>query len=143
MLTGMLDNGDSPCHTAIYRRFQASDIKRNNGVFTVTGGGIAPVRLAVDSAGLKQYGRGERIRHKWKIRRGFVKLHVMVDGDTKKILAAQVIDDRAGDSPMPVPLLEEAPEVVMRTCQVQDSGAGPADAGCCLTGMLPTRPETA
>ena len=35
---------------------------------------------------------------------------------------------------MLVPLLDEAPEVVMRTRRAQDSGAGPADAGCCLYG---------
>ena len=43
----------------------------------------------------------------------------MVDVDTKKILAVQVADDRAGDSPMLVPLLDEALEVVTWT-----SGAG-------------------
>ena len=134
MLTGTLDDEDSPCYTTIHRRFQALDVKRHDGVFTVTGGGTAPVRLAVDSTGLKQHNRGEWIRHKWKIRRGFVKLHVMVDVDTKKILAVQVADDRAWDSPMFVPLLDEALEVVTRTCQVQDSGAWPADAGCCLYG---------
>ena len=58
----------------------------------------------------------------------------MVDVDTKKILAVQVTDYRAGDSPMPVPPLDEALKVVMRTCQAQDSGAVPADAGCCLHG---------
>ena len=93
-----------------------------------------PVRLAVDSAGLKQHNRGEWIRHKWKIRRGFVKLHVMADVGTKKILAVQVTYDGAGDSPMPVPLLDEAMGAVTRTGQVQDSGTGPADAGCCLYG---------
>ena len=51
MLIEMLGDGDSPCHTAIYRRFQALDVKRNDGVFTVTGGRTAPVRLAVDSTG--------------------------------------------------------------------------------------------
>ena len=58
----------------------------------------------------------------------------MADVDTKKILAVQVTDDRVGDSPMLVPLLDEALEVVTWTCQVQDSGAWPADAGCCLYG---------
>ena len=123
-----------PCYTTVYRRFQALEIKRNGGVFAVTGDGTIPVRLAVDSTSLKQHNMRKWIRHKWKIRRGFVKLHVMVDVDTKKILAVQVIDDRAGDSPMLVPLLDEALEVVTRTGQVQDSGAGPTDARCCLYG---------
>ena len=39
MLIETFGDGDSPCHTTIYRRFQALDIKRNDGVFTVTGDG--------------------------------------------------------------------------------------------------------
>ena len=74
MLIETLGDGDSPCYTTIYRRFQALDVKRHDGMFTVTGGGTAPVRLAVDSTGLKQHSRGEWIRHKWKIRRGYVRL---------------------------------------------------------------------
>ena len=58
MLIETLGDGDSPCYTTIYKRFQALDIKRNGGVFTVTCGGTAPVRLAVDSTGLKQHNRG-------------------------------------------------------------------------------------
>ena len=58
MLIETLGDGDSPCYTTIYRRFQALDVKRHDGMFTVTGGGTAPVRLAVDSTGLKQHSRG-------------------------------------------------------------------------------------
>ena len=54
----MLDDRDLPCHTTIYKRFQALKVKMNGGMFTVTGGGTAPVRLAVDSTGLKQRNRG-------------------------------------------------------------------------------------
>ena len=134
MLIETLGDWNAPCYTTIYRRFQALEVKRNGSVFTVTGGGTVPIRLAVDSTGLKQHNRGEWIRHKWKVRRGFVKLHVMVDVNTKRILAVQVTDDRTGDSPMLIPLLDEALEAVARTGQAQDSAAGPADAGCCLYG---------
>ena len=134
MLIEALGDWDTPCYTTICRRFQALEVKRNGSVFTVTGGGTVPVRLAVDSTGLKQHNRREWIRHKWKVRRGFVKLHVMVDVVTKKILAVQVTDDRTGDSPMPIPLLDEALEAATRAGQAQDSAAGPADAGCCLYG---------
>ena len=58
----------------------------------------------------------------------------MVNVGTKKILAVQVTDDRAWDLPMLVLLLDKILEVVTRTCQTQDSGAGPADVGCCLYG---------
>ena len=103
-------------------------------MLTVTGGGTVPVRFAAGSTGLKQHNREEWIRYKWKVRRGFVNLHVMVDVDTKRRLAVQATGDRTGDLPMLIPLLDEALEAVARTDQAQDSAAGPADAGCCLYG---------
>ena len=96
MLIETLGGWDAPCYTTIYRRFQSLEVKRNGNVFTITGGGTVLIRLAVDSTGLKQHNRGEWIRHKWKVWRGFVKFHVMVDVDTKKILAVRVTDDRTG-----------------------------------------------
>ena len=56
----------------------------------------------------------------------------MVDVDTKKILAVQVIDDRAGDSPMLVPLLDEVLEVVTRTarCRIPAQSLPMQDATC-------------
>ena len=122
MLIETLGDWDAPCYTTIYRRFQSLEVKRNGNVFTITGGGTVLIRLAVDSTGLKQHNRGEWIRHKWKVRRGFVKLHVMVDVDTKKILAVQVTDDRTGDSPMLVPLLDDA----LESCVPQTSESGHA-----------------
>ena len=53
MLIETLGDWDTPCYTTIYRRFQALEVKSNGSVFTVTGGGTVPVRLAVDSTGLK------------------------------------------------------------------------------------------
>ena len=103
-------------------------------MFTVTDSGTVPVRLAAGSTGLKQHNREEWIRHKWEVRRGFVKLHVMADVDTKRRLAVQVTGDRTRDSLMIIPMLDEASEAATRTGQAQDSAAGPADAGCCLYG---------
>ena len=53
MLIEALDDWDSPCHTTIYRRFQALEVKRNGNVFTITGGRTVLIRLVVDSTGLK------------------------------------------------------------------------------------------
>ena len=112
ILIETLGDWDAPHHTTIYGRFQMREITRNGSVFTVTGGGTIPVCLAVDSTGLKQHNRGEWIRQKWKVKRGFVKMHVLVDVDTKKILAIRVTDDRTGDLPMFIPLLDDALENV-------------------------------
>ena len=125
MLIETLGDWDAPCYTTIYRRFQSLEVKRNGNVFTITGGRTVLVRLAVDSTGLKQHNRGEWIRHKWKVRRGFVKLHVMVDVDTKKILAVRVTDDRTGDSPMLIPLLDDALENCVPHASESGHAGGP------------------
>lgn len=111
MILEVFDGGNVPHYTTIHRRIQSLDIRINGRIVTVAGSreGVT-IRLAVDSTGLKQHNRGEWIRQKWQVRRGFVKLHVLVDVDTKKILAIRVTDDRTGDSPMLVPLLDDALE---------------------------------
>lgn len=54
----------------------------------------------VDSTGLKSRGMGEWLhkKHRPKARRGWVKLHVLLDADSGLVASALVTDDRAGDS---------------------------------------------
>ncbi len=47
-----LSDEDSPCYTTIYKRFQALDVKRHDGVFAVTGGGTAPFILHIVNTSL-------------------------------------------------------------------------------------------
>ena len=131
MLMMALADEDAPCYTTIFRRLQSLDVKREGNVFTVTGNGAMPVTLVVNSTGLKQHNRGEWIRQKWKVRRGFVKLHVLADTDTKRILAFQITDDRTGDSPTLIPLLDEALEAAGREGGCPDPAP---DAVPCLYG---------
>ena len=48
------------------------------------------------------------MRRKWKIRRGFLKIHIAVDVKQKKILALKVTDEKTGDGGMLQPLVKEA-----------------------------------
>ena len=66
------------------------------------------VILAVDASGIKVANRGDWIRHKWKVRRGYLKIHIAVDIKQKKILTLEVTDEKTGDSKMLKPLVEEA-----------------------------------
>ena len=50
------------------------------------------------------------MRHKWKVKRGYLKIHIAVDVKRKKILALKVTDERIGDGRMLQPLVEEASE---------------------------------
>jgi hypothetical protein len=56
-------------------------------------------RVAVDSTGNKLTNRGEYIRHKWNVRRDWVKVSIVIDRFTKELLDVEVaLDKEASDS---------------------------------------------
>jgi IS5 family transposase len=69
-----------------------------------------PLVIALDASGVKVTNRGEWIRHKWKVRRGYLKIHIAVDVKRKKILALKVTNEKVGDGRMLQQLVEEASE---------------------------------
>jgi len=91
-----------PDYSTIDRRVNRLDIKLDEKDY---GDDIV---LAVDASGIKISNRGEWIRHIWKIRRGYLKIHIAVDVKQKKILALKVTDEKTGDGRMLKPLVEEA-----------------------------------
>lgn len=64
--------------------------------------------IAVDSTGIKVTNHGEWLREKWKIHRGWLKVHLAVDIRTKKILGIEITDERVSDSKMFPSLIEQA-----------------------------------
>ena len=66
------------------------------------------VIVAVDATGMKVSSRGEWMRHKWKVRKGWIKVHIAVDVTTKRLLALYVTDERTGDGQMLPSLIEQA-----------------------------------
>lgn len=65
------------------------------------------VVIALDSTGMKVSNRGEWMREKWKRRRGWIKVHIVVDAKSKKLLAMEITDERTGDGKMLKPLVEK------------------------------------
>ena len=53
---------------------------------------------AGDSTGEKVTVRGSWMREKWKIHKGWLKLHLLTDVETNEILSFKVTDERSGDS---------------------------------------------
>jgi hypothetical protein len=43
---------------------------------------------------MKVSNRGEWLREKWKTRKGWIKVHFVVDVKTKKLLALEITDER-------------------------------------------------
>ena len=99
LLSMMLGVENTPSYVTLWRRMKDLTVDINNNIATIKNPKKS-MTLIADSTGIKQYNRGEWIRQKWKVERGFIKLHLLVDKDTKKILAAVVTDDSTGDSPM-------------------------------------------
>jgi hypothetical protein len=63
--------------------------------------------VAVDSTGIKVTNRGDWIREKHNVkRRGWIKIHLAVDVETKKPVAFEITDERVSDHKMVKPLLK-------------------------------------
>jgi len=64
--------------------------------------------VALDATGMKVSNRGEWIREKWKVRRGWIKVHIVIDVNTRRLIALKITDERTGDDKMLKPLIEKA-----------------------------------
>ncbi len=72
------------------------------------GDGKDPITAVVDSTGLTTTTKGSYIEDKWKKeRRKYIKLHIMADKKTKKIVGFRVTSEHTGDSKKFVPLVNE------------------------------------
>lgn len=63
--------------------------------------------MQIDSTGLKVTNRGEWIRHKWKVKRGYLKIHIAVDIKRKRILSLDVTSEKVHDSQVLPVLIED------------------------------------
>ncbi|MDA4132761.1 MAG: IS5 family transposase, partial [Thaumarchaeota archaeon] len=95
--------GGVPDFTTIYHRVSGVDVELDPDVDP-----DRDVTIAVDSTGIKVSNRGEWIRHKWSVKRGFIKVHVAVDTKTRKILSMEVTKEGVPDGRMLEPLVEGA-----------------------------------
>jgi len=63
--------------------------------------------IAIDATGVKVTNRGEWIRHKWNVKRGYLKIHVAVDIKQKRILSLQVTSEKVHDGKVLPKLVED------------------------------------
>ena len=64
--------------------------------------------IAIDSTtGVKVTNRGEWIRHKWKVKRGYLKIHIAVDIKRKRILSLDVTSEQVHDSKVLPELIDD------------------------------------
>jgi hypothetical protein len=91
-------------YTTLFRRMKSLALSLN-----VTPAILAEdVIVAADSTGIKVTNRGEGMREKWRIRRGWIKLHIMIDVETNQVLGLEITDESVPDDRMFIPLLDQA-----------------------------------
>jgi IS5 family transposase len=90
-----------PHYSTISRRINRLDIKINERL----GNDIV---IALDSTGIKVANRGEWMRHKWHVRKGYLKIHVAVDIKNKKIISLEVTSEEVHDGKMLRKLVDNA-----------------------------------
>ena len=92
-----------PDYSTISRRINKLEIKINERL----GNDIV---IALDSTGIKVTNRGEWIRHKWHVRKGYLKIHVAVDIKRKRILSLEVTSEEVHDGRILKKLVDNASE---------------------------------
>jgi len=94
-LTQYVDGLKAPDYTTIWWRVSKMKVDMASNVQL-----DRDVTIAVDSSGIKVSNRGEWIHKKWRVQRGFIKVHIAVDVKTKQILAIEVTKEDVGDGRM-------------------------------------------
>ncbi len=90
-----------PHHSTISIRINRLEIKINEKL----GNDIV---IALDSTDIKVANRGEWIRHKWHVRKGYLKIHVAVDIKRKRIVCLEVTCEEVHDGKMLSKLVDNA-----------------------------------
>jgi Transposase DDE domain len=111
-----------PDHSTLCRRAETLDVPRptprgqgaGNGAGDGAGDDAGPMHLLVDSTGLKLYGAGEWLaeKHGTKRRRSWRKMHLGVDAETGRIVAATLTDRDVDDASQVAPLLDQVEDSV-------------------------------
>ncbi len=91
MAESALGEEDAPDHVTLWRRIKAMEIRQEGSITTVRNGNDV-LCLIPDATGLAPATRSDWIHHKHRKARGFIKLSVMINQETREILAFRVTD---------------------------------------------------
>jgi IS5 family transposase len=82
-----------PDYSTIERRTNRLDVRLDESLIESN----SPVTIAVDSSGVKVHNGGDWIRHVWKVKRGYLKIHFAVDIKTKQVVSMDVSSEKVHD----------------------------------------------
>src|SRR5574339_1202315 len=95
-----------PDYSRICRRINRLDIKINDDEDKSSLNDDYFV-IAIDSTGIKVTDRGEWIRHKWNVKRGYLKIHLVVDINKKRVLSLKVTSEQVHDGKVLPELIDD------------------------------------
>lgn len=101
-LSGYIVGLQAADYTTLFKRIARIEMKIENKDLS------EDIILALDSSGLKVTNRGDWIRKKWKVYRGWIKVHIGVDVKSKKLLAIDITDESVSDNRRFKTVLEQA-----------------------------------
>ena len=99
-----------PDYSRICRRINRLNIKINDDNDDVNNSSLQHddyFIIAIDSTGIKVSNRGEWIRYKWNVKRGYLKIHVAVDIKKKRILSLIVTSEQVHDGKILPQLIDD------------------------------------
>lgn len=118
-------------YTTLFRRIQRMDITIPVNTAMLS----RDLVVAVDSTGLKVTNRGEWMREKWKVRRGWIKVHAMIDVETNQILSLEVTDETTQDDQVFEMLLDKVEQNCDETSVKSVLGDGAYDRNHCFNEL--------
>jgi len=80
------------------------------------------ITIAVDASGLKVSNRGDWIRRNWRSKKGYLKVHIVIDVKTNRIVALEITSEKIGDNRKLKPLVRKAMNR-HKVCRVLADGA--------------------
>jgi len=122
-LSGYIPGLRSADYTTLFRRISTLNLALN-----INSGRIADtVIIAIDSTGIKVTNRGEWMREKWKVHRGWIKVHAIIDVESNQFLGIEVTEENVTDEQMFKPLMQRTMENIPNSCIGQILGDGAYD----------------
>jgi Transposase DDE domain len=118
-LSKHIDGLKAPDYSALNRRVNKLDIQLEDSLLKSND----PVSIAVDSTGVKVHNGGDWMRHVWKVRKGYLKIHFAVNIKTKQVVSMDVTSEKVHDSKRLKRLVNRAKENGVRVKSVLGDGA--------------------
>ena len=103
-LSRYVEGLSAPDYTTLDRRVNRLNLNMDDALTSSD----EPVYIALDSTGIKVHNSGDWIRRRFKVRKGYLKVHIAVNVETRQIVALEVTREYVHDGTRLENLVEES-----------------------------------